>query len=88
VVSLKDGREIVDEIAVADAHPQGARPFVRDNYVEKFRALATPVLGEAEVERFLGLALRLPELTVDEVRDLTFVAQPGVLPVAARRGLF
>ena len=88
VVSLKDGREIVDEISVADAHPQGARPFARDNYVGKFRTLATPVLGEAEVERFLGLALRLPELTADEVRQLTFVAQRGVLPAATRHGLF
>jgi 2-methylcitrate dehydratase len=88
VVSLKDGREIVDDIAVADAHPAGARPFVRDNYVEKFRALATPVLGEAEAERFLDAALRLPELTADEVRDLTFVARAGALPVAAHRGLF
>jgi 2-methylcitrate dehydratase len=61
---------------------------VRDNYVEKFRALAPPVLGEAEAERFLDAALRLPELTADEVRDLTFVARAGVLPVPAHRGLF
>ena len=29
VVTFEDGRELVDEIAVADAHPRGARPFAR-----------------------------------------------------------
>ena len=33
-------RRIVDEIAVADAHPLGARPFAREQYVHKFRTLA------------------------------------------------
>jgi 2-methylcitrate dehydratase len=88
VVTLADGREVVDEISVADAHPSGARPFGRDDYVRKFRSLATPVLGEAEVERFLALALRLPELGPEEVRMLTFTALPGALPAAGRPGLF
>ena len=33
VITLADGGEIVDEIAVADAHPLGARPFAREDYV-------------------------------------------------------
>jgi 2-methylcitrate dehydratase len=88
VVTLGDGRQVVDEISVADAHPSGARPFGRDDYVRKFRSLATPVLGEAETERFLALALRLPELGPEEVRTLTFTALPGALPEAGRPGLF
>ncbi|MGX2993517.1 MmgE/PrpD family protein [Streptomyces sp. JNUCC 64] len=88
VVTLTDGSVVEDEIAVADAHPAGARPFVREHYVEKFRTLATPVLGEAEVERFLALALRLPELSVDEVRELTLVAQADRLPSAGLPGIF
>ena len=88
VVTLADGRQIVDEISVADAHPSGARPFGRDEYVRKFRSLAAPVLGEAETERFLALALRLPELGPEEVRMLTFTALPGALPAAGRPGLF
>ena len=40
VVEMEDGSVIEDQIAVADAHPQGARPFARANYVEKFRTLA------------------------------------------------
>jgi 2-methylcitrate dehydratase len=88
VITLTDGRQIVDEISVADAHPGGARPFARDQYVDKFRSLAVPVIGEKEAERFLALALRLPELGPKEVRELTFTALPGVLPPTGRPGIF
>lgn len=88
VITMTDGSEIVDEISVPDAHPGGARPFAREQYVDKFRTLAVPVVGEDEAERFLALALRLPELGPKEVRDLTFTAPPGVLPAAGRPGIF
>lgn len=88
-IRLTDGSTIVDEIAVADAHPLGARPFARADYIRKFRLLAAPVLESAEIERFLSLAARLPELTADEVRELDIVAKAGVLAsVPSPRGLF
>ncbi|MFM2719807.1 MmgE/PrpD family protein [Microbacterium mcarthurae (nom. nud.)] len=89
VITLADGSVVEDEIAVADAHPLGARPFAREDYVRKFRLLAEPVLLPDEIERFLDLAQRLPELTADEVQQLTIVAKPGVLALApAPKGLF
>jgi 2-methylcitrate dehydratase len=88
-ITLTDGTTVVDEIAVADAHPLGARPFARADYVRKFRLLAEPVLDAAEIDRFLALAERLPELTADEVRELNIVARAGVLASApAPKGLF
>ena len=88
-ITLTDGTVITDEIAVADAHPLGARPFVREDYVRKFRLLAEPVLEPAEIERFLELVQRLPELTADEVAELSIVAKAGVLTGApAPKGLF
>ncbi|MCT9819730.1 MmgE/PrpD family protein [Microbacterium sp. W1N] len=88
-ITLQDGTTIVDEIAVADAHPLGARPFARADYVAKFRLLAEPVLEPAEIDRFLALAERLPELTPAEVRELNIVAKAGVLAAApSPRGLF
>lgn len=88
-IELTDGTKIVDEIAVADAHPLGARPFARENYINKFRILAEPVLEPAEIERFLDLVQRLPELSVDEVRELNIVAKAGVIDLAAApKGLF
>ncbi|MER7797130.1 MmgE/PrpD family protein [Microbacterium sp. NPDC096154] len=86
-IALADGSTIQDEIAVADAHPLGARPFAREDYIRKFRLLAEPVLEPAEIERFLALVQRLPELTADEVRQLSIVAKPGVI-VRGPKGLF
>jgi len=86
-IELNDGTVIVDEIAVADAHPLGARPFAREQYVAKFRALADGVLEQTEIERFLELVQRLPELTADELCGLTVTAPAGTLPVGPK-GLF
>ncbi|MGP3533879.1 MmgE/PrpD family protein [Microbacterium sp. RD1] len=89
VITLTDGSTIEEEIAVADAHPLGARPFARADYVRKFRLLAEPVLSPEEIERFLALAERLPELTAAEVQQLSIAAKPGVLALApAPKGLF
>lgn len=88
-IVLADGTTIVDEIAVADAHPLGARPFARADYIRKFRTLAEGMVDEAEVERFLALVQRLPELSVEEVRQLNVVARPGLLEaLPTPKGLF
>lgn len=88
-ITMNDGTAIVDEIAVADAHPLGAHPFTREQYVAKFRMLAENVLDEEEIERFLTLVQRLPELTAEELGGLTVVAKTGLLSsVAIPEGLF
>ena len=45
---------ISDELAVADAHPLGARPFAREQYINKFAELAEDVVEPAEQQRFLS----------------------------------
>ena len=43
----------------------------------------------AEIDRFIALAERLPELTAAEVAQLSIQAKPGVLATApAPKGLF
>ena len=88
-IELADGSRVVEEIAVADAHPLGARPFAREQYVAKFRTLAAGVLADEEIERFLDVAQRLPELEPAELSGLTVtpLADPlATHPVA--RGIF
>jgi 2-methylcitrate dehydratase len=88
-VEFEDGSTMVDEIAVADAHPLGARPFSRADYVNKFRTLASGVLEPEEIERFLELAQRLPSLGADELGSLSIVARYGALASAeSPTGLF
>ena len=78
-IILKDGTKIVDEIALPDAHPLGARPFAREQYVAKFRSLAHDVLEDEEIERFLVAAQRLPDMAASEFVQLNFTARPGLL---------
>ncbi|WP_176561895.1 2-methylcitrate dehydratase PrpD [Mycolicibacterium palauense] len=54
VVTLESGEVIIDELAVADAHPLGARPFAREQYRNKFTTLADGVVEPAEQQRFLA----------------------------------
>jgi 2-methylcitrate dehydratase len=88
VVTLEDGRVIEDELGVADAHPNGARPFARPQYIEKFRTLSEGVIALDEQNRFLGLIERLRTLTPAEVLALTFTVDPSKLGAAAKTGIF
>ena len=63
VITFKDGTVVEDERAVADAHPLGARPFAREQYIEKFTKLAAGIVEEAEQERFLNAVQNLENLT-------------------------
>ncbi|MGN5733047.1 MmgE/PrpD family protein [Arthrobacter psychrochitiniphilus] len=89
VITLTDGTVITDEIAVADAHPLGARPFARAQYINKFRTLATGLVEEAEITRFIAAAENLPNLAAGELDQLNIQAAPGVVDLAnAPKGLF
>lgn len=69
-ITLKDGTKIVDELGVADAHPAGARPFKRADYIRKFDTLTEGIITKAERDRFIGLCERLESLTAEEVQQL------------------
>ena len=90
VITLDDGTVLEDELAVADAHPLGARPFARPQYIEKFRTLATGVIDDVEQDRFLAAVAELPDLPAGELRRLTFTVDPDRLgdPAERVRGIF
>lgn len=73
-IAFSDGKTLVDEIAVADAHPAGARPFVRENYVAKFDALAEYAVSDRERARFVETAGKVADLSPDDLLVLTPVA--------------
>jgi 2-methylcitrate dehydratase len=83
---MADGRIVEDEIFMADAHPLGARPFTRANYIEKFRTLAEGVVAAAEQARFLDHVERLERLKPDELTGLHVAMAAGPAPSA--RGIF
>jgi 2-methylcitrate dehydratase len=81
-VTLKSGEVIIDELAVADAHPLGARPFRREDYVAKFTELADGVVKPAERQRFLSTVDGLAELPAGAVSALNLLVDPQVLDKA------
>jgi 2-methylcitrate dehydratase len=81
-VTLKSGEVISDELAVADAHPLGARPFRRPQYVQKFTELAEHVVKPAEQRRFLSAVDSLAGLEAGALDSLNVVVDPRVLDSA------
>jgi 2-methylcitrate dehydratase len=81
-VTLKSGEVIVDEIAVADAHPLGARPFERKQYIGKFTELAEGVVSDPEQQRFLSAVEALPDLQAGALGALNITVGPLVLDKA------
>jgi 2-methylcitrate dehydratase len=88
VVTLKTGSIISDEIAVADAHPLGARPFKRADYIRKFRNLSEGLVAPPEQDRFIAAVERLGALKAGELDGLTFTVDPKLLGGHSPRGIF
>ena len=88
VVTFKDGSRLEEEIAVADAHPRGARPFAREDYIRKFRSLTEGLVEAAEVERFLAAAAGLAEGRTGELGEVTVALPTSKLVQPVPSGLF
>ena len=89
-ITFTDGRKLSDEIAVADAHPLGARPFARADYVRKFQALTEDLVPNEERARFLEAAQSLAVFQPAQLATLNIALPPGTLTHAVRdaRGIF
>lgn len=69
-ITFSNGDKVVDELGVANAHPAGAKPFKRADYIRKFDILTSDIITKEERNRFISLCERLPELTAAEVQQL------------------
>ncbi|WP_430436401.1 MmgE/PrpD family protein [Oceanibaculum nanhaiense] len=86
VVTMEDGSTITDELAVADAHPLGARPFARPQYIAKFRTLAEGIVAPAEQDRFLEAVEKLA--TLSDLSALNVTVEAGKLGAPRPTGIF
>lgn len=69
-ITFKDGSKLVDELGVANAHPAGAKPFKRADYIRKFDILTESLITRTERDRFITLVEALPTLTAAQVQEL------------------
>ena len=70
IIQMKDGSKIKSSLGVANAHPNGSRPFKRENYINKFRLLTENIIDQKESERFLNNVQSLRELGKSELYKL------------------
>jgi 2-methylcitrate dehydratase len=86
-VIMQDGTKLVDELALANAHPMGAKPFAREDYIRKFRILTEGIILPREANRFLEVVQELPRLPAGELHLLNVALPPGTL-VDSKPGIF
>jgi len=86
-IRMQDGSVIADEMAVANAHPNGASPWTRPDYVNKFRIMTEGLIMPAEADRFLQACEALPGLRAGELHRLN-VAMPEGTVQAGKPGIF
>lgn len=70
VITMNDGSTITESLSVADAHPNGAHPFRRADYIEKFKSLAVGRVTTQEQARVLETMDRLAHLKAGELHTL------------------
>jgi len=86
-ILFKDGSRLVDELGVANAHPRGARPFGREQYIHKFRTLTDGIITARESNRFLEAVQNLAKLPAGELAALNVALPKGAL-LESKPGIF
>ena len=88
VITLKNGRKIIEEQGVADAHPYGLRPFNRKDYIKKFLTLTENILNKKESDRFLKIVQNLKKLKQGQLDKLNIEVKRGKLKRNLKKGIF
>jgi 2-methylcitrate dehydratase len=86
-ILMNDGSKIVDEMAVANAHPLGAKPWTRPDYIGKFKSMTDGIITTRESNRFLEAAQSLTSLKAGDLGQL-HVTVPAAKLAIAKPGIF
>jgi len=70
IIKMKDGSKIEDQLGIADAHPNGKRPFKREDYIKKFKTLTINMISNEESDRFLNDVQNLKKINKSELHKL------------------
>ena len=88
IVTLNNGNKISEQLDRADAHPFGARPFKRENYINKFVTLTDGILNKKESERFLKAVQNLKNLKAGQLDRLNIEVKNSKLKRNNKKGIF
>jgi 2-methylcitrate dehydratase len=88
VVTLNNGKKIIEQLDRADAHPYGTRPFKRQNYINKFLTLTDGILDKKESDRFLKTVQNLKKLRSGQLDKLNLEIKKNNLRRNLKKGIF
>jgi len=88
VVTLKNGKKIKEELEKANAHPYGAKPFKRKNYINKFLVLTKNIISKKESNRFLKTVQNLKKIKPGNLHKLNIVVNRSYLTKNKKIGIF
>ncbi len=88
VVTLNNGKKIIEVLDKADAHPYGARPFERKNYIKKFMTLTKDIISEKESHRFLKTVQNLKKLKSGQLNRLNIEIKRSKLRRNLKKAIF
>ena len=88
VVTLKNGKKIIEELDKADAHPYGFRPFKRKDYINKFLILTRNIISKKESDRFLKVVQNLKKFKSGQMNKLNIEIKKKQLKRNLRKAIF
>ena len=88
VVTMKNRKKISEQLEKADAHPYGARPFKRKDYINKFKILTKNIIFRKESLRFIKIVENLRKLKNGQLGKLNIEVNKKYLKKNNKKGIF
>jgi len=88
VVTMSNGKKIIEQLDKADAHPYGLRPFKRQDYIKKFLTLTNGIINQRESSRFLKVVQNLRNLKSGELNKLNIEVKRSQIKKNLKKGIF
>ena len=88
IVTLNNRKKISEQLERADAHPYGARPFKRKNYIKKFKTLTDKIISKKESERFLKTVQNLRKLKKGQLVKLNIEVSAKKIKRNKKKSIF
>ena len=88
IITTNSGKKYIEELDRADAHPYGARPFNREDYINKFNVLTDKIISTKESKRFLKDVQNCRNLKNDQLGKLNIEINKKNLKRNKKIGIF
>ena len=88
IITLNNGKKIVEILNRADAHPYGKRPFKRANYINKFLTLTKGIISKKESKRFLNQVQKIKKIKSGQLSKINISVKISNLKRNNKKGIF